>query len=159
MHRAPRAIGIARPDLVEDGAVIGQALARRTRVQRRKIERHPKRRFDGGAEGDQKIIAGGGQDAAMKAQIGLGIGAAVHSGGVHLAIGPFDAGEIGIRAALGADRAGLRLDDPTHLRELTGEFLAWAFRPGPFHPWKYGPRNRPNQKNYNESDPDPHPSF
>src|SRR5947208_3009045 len=30
-----------------------------------------------------------------------------------------------------ADRASLRLDDATHLRELTGEFLAWAFRPGP----------------------------
>src|SRR5437016_1088906 len=69
--------------------------------------------------------------AAMKAKVGLGIGAAVHPGGVHLAIGPFDAGEIGIRAALGADRASLRLDDATHLRELTGEFLAWAFRPGP----------------------------
>src|SRR3954453_19867484 len=31
MHRAPCAIGIARPYLVEDGAVIGQALAWRTR--------------------------------------------------------------------------------------------------------------------------------
>ena len=69
MHRTPRAIGIARPYLVEDGAVIGQALARRARVQRREIERHPKRRLDGGAEGDQKVIAGRGQDAAVEAQI------------------------------------------------------------------------------------------
>ena len=112
--------------------MIGQALARRAGIERRQFERHPQRRFDGGAERDQKIIAGRGQDAAMEAQIRFGIGAAVHAGGVHLAIGPLDAREVGVGAAFGADRAGFRLDDPAHLQQLLGEILGRTLRPGPF---------------------------
>src|SRR6185503_18329518 len=61
--------------------------------------------------------------------------------GVHLTVGPFDAGEVGIGAALGADRTGLRLDDAPYLRQLPGEFLARAFRPRPLQ--KFGIQHVP----------------
>jgi hypothetical protein len=57
-------------------------------------------------EGNQKVISGRNQNAAMKSQIRLRIGAAIHPGSVHFAIGPLDTGKVGIGAMLRADRAG-----------------------------------------------------
>ena len=68
----------------------------------------------------------------MKAQIRLGIGAAVRARRIHLAIGALDPREIGVRAALGANRARLRLDDAAHLQKLPRELFRWTLRPGPF---------------------------
>jgi hypothetical protein len=71
--------------------------------------------LDRGAERDQKMISGRGQDAAMKTQVRFGVSAAIRSSGVHLPIGPLDPRQVRIRAALGTYRTSLRLDDPAHL--------------------------------------------
>jgi hypothetical protein len=77
VHGAAGAVEITGPDLIEDGAVIGQALTRRAGVQGRQIERHAQCCLNRCAESHQKIIAGRGEDAAMKSKVGFGIGAAV----------------------------------------------------------------------------------